>query len=79
MIHTRQSRGPDNQIQELHISVTLPSIPVFKQLLARALNTWDNAPAELKELGDIVEVGYPLQDYRGMEPSMLFPPDNYEG
>lgn len=68
MIHTRQSRGPDNEVQVLHISVTLESIPGFLELLGRALNTWDNAPAELKELGDIAIHGYPLQDYRSLAP-----------
>lgn len=36
----------------------------FKKLVRRALNTWDEAPAELKEFGDILEFGAPLQDYK---------------
>lgn len=35
----------------------------FIQLLRRAMNTWDQAPAEVKEFADMAEFGYPLQDY----------------
>lgn len=32
-------------------------------VLNRALNTWDEAPGEVKELGDLVIDGRPLQRY----------------
>ncbi len=63
MIHARASRGPDNQIAEIHFSVTEESIPGFQQLVRRALNCWPDAPPELKELGDMLEHGKVLQDY----------------
>lgn len=47
----------------------------LKQILARALNTWDNAPAEVKELHDVVVHGWVMQDYKKMaaaeEPTKL--------
>lgn len=39
------------------------SIEQFKQLVNRAMNTWDRAPAELKEFADMVTVGKILQPY----------------
>lgn len=39
------------------------SVENMKQLTARALNTWDQAPPEVKEFGDMVTCGQPLQDY----------------
>jgi len=63
MIHARVSRGPDNSIAELHISITSESIPLFKQLIDRALNTWDSAPKEIKELGDMITHGRITQDH----------------
>ena len=63
MIHVRVSRNPENEIAELHISVTADSIPNFTQLADRALNCWDSAPAELKELGGMLTHGYITQKY----------------
>lgn len=37
---------------------------VMSQLLARALNTWSDAPPEAKELHDLVVHGVLFQDYR---------------
>lgn len=40
-------------------------IALFQRLVNRALGTWDNAPAQIKEFGDIVTEGKILQDYQG--------------
>jgi len=40
------------------------SVAAFKKLLARACNTWDDAPPEIKELHDRIIHGKDLQDYR---------------
>lgn len=63
MIHTRVSRNPENQIAEIHISITAESLPGFIQLIDRALNCWDSAPKELKDLGDMLTHGYITQDH----------------
>jgi len=63
MIHCRVSRTPSETIGELHISVTQESIPNFVSLINRALNTWDSAPKELKELGDMISHGRITQDH----------------
>jgi hypothetical protein len=63
MIHARISRNPENEIAEIHISVTAESIPNFNQLVNRALNCWDSAPPELKELGDMLTHGHIPQKY----------------
>lgn len=39
------------------------SISRFKALIDRALNTYDTAHPEIKEFGDILNHGAPLQDY----------------
>jgi hypothetical protein len=65
MIHLRVSRNSNSQIDELHISVTTPnSLANFTQLVNRALNCWDEAPKELKELGDLLTHGRVTQEYR---------------
>lgn len=63
MIHVRASRNPENEIYVIHISITADSLPTFKQLADRALNCWDSAPPELKELGDMLTHGYVTQEY----------------
>lgn len=45
------------------VVITPESLPSFIQLLNRALNTWDDAPPELKALADQVIFGEQLQDY----------------
>lgn len=35
----------------------------FRKLVNRALNCWDSAPSEVKELGDMITVGVVQQDY----------------
>lgn len=42
------------------------SIEQFKVLLNRALNTWDDAPPELKALADQIIYGQQLQDYNNL-------------
>lgn len=39
-------------------------IALFQRLVNRALGTWDNAPAQIKEFGDMVTEGKILQDYQ---------------
>lgn len=63
MIHARVSRDSSEAISEIHFSVTAESLPNFTKLVNRALNCWPNAPAELKQLGDMLTEGKILQDY----------------
>lgn len=63
MIHARVSRNPENEIAEIHISVTHESLPAFTTLVHRALNCWDSAPKELKDLGDMLTHGRITQDH----------------
>jgi hypothetical protein len=63
MIHARVSRNPENEIDGIHISITADSIQNFNTLVNRALNCWDSAPAELKELGDMLTHGYITQTH----------------
>lgn len=63
MIHARVSRNSENEIDVLHLSITAESLPAFNQLVNRALNCWDSAPPELKELGDMLTHGYITQKY----------------
>jgi hypothetical protein len=64
MIHAAIHRTPDSQIGEIKLSITAESIPLFKSLVDRALNCWDSAPVELKELGDMLTHGRITQDHR---------------
>ena len=43
--------------------VGVDTISVFKELVRRALNTWPDAPAEMKTFGDMVCEGTVLQNY----------------
>ena len=56
-----------NMPNKLEIDFEGSSIELFKKLVARALNTWDQAPAELKELGDMLEHGRVTQDYQSQQ------------
>jgi hypothetical protein len=47
----------------IQVSVDLNMIPHFKTLVQRALNTWPDAPPELKEFADLLLEGKVLQDY----------------
>lgn len=63
MIHSRVSCNPDNEIAEIHLSITAESLATFTQLIDRALNCWDSAPKELKDLGDMLTHGHITQDH----------------
>lgn len=49
-----------------HLTVYLSpkALPAFKSLVQRAMNTWPDAPAELKEFADLLLEGKILQDYK---------------
>jgi len=50
--------------KEYQIRITQAStMDAFKTLVNRGLNTWDEAPPELKEFADILIHGKALQDY----------------
>jgi len=54
-----------DQIPILAIRIVgVESIARFQTAIRRALNTWDTAPAEIKEFGDLLEFGHLLQDYQ---------------
>lgn len=63
MIHAKVTRNPDTQLDGIHISITAASIPAFVTMVDRALNCWDTAPKELKELGDMLTHGHITQEY----------------
>lgn len=63
MIHVRVIRNEGEPIQGLHVSVTDDSLHNFVCLINRALNCWDNAPKELKDLGDMITHGRITQDH----------------
>ena len=63
MIHARVTRNPEGDLDGIHIAVTAESLSSFKQLIDRALNCWDSAPKELKELGDMLTHGRITQDH----------------
>jgi len=48
----------------LQINVHEQAVPAFKDLVQRAMNTWPDAPAELKEFADLLLEGKILQDYK---------------
>jgi hypothetical protein len=43
------------------------AIPGFHKLINRAMNTWADAPPELKALADIIVEGKVLQDYQSQD------------
>lgn len=62
-IHVTNHTTFDGQPPALTIIISDSSLVRFKQLFSRALNTFDQAHPELKELGDMLEHGRILQDY----------------
>lgn len=66
MIHAKVTRNNDNSIHLIRIEITEESIDQFKQLVDRALNCWNSAPADLKSLGDLLTHGYVTQKYEEM-------------
>lgn len=63
MIHAQVTRNNDNSIHLLRIEVTEESLPDFIALINRALNCWDNAPKDLKDLGDLITHDRVTQDH----------------
>lgn len=65
MIHARVSKNPaDNSIAELHLSIKADALPGLITILSRALNCWPEAPAEWKQLADMLVHGKVLQNYQ---------------
>lgn len=50
-------------LQSLSLLITGASLERLQTLVDRALNTWDSAHPELKELGDMLTHGRITQDY----------------
>ena len=63
--HTRQENGKICEAVAITL-VGIPAINAFLEMMNRALNCWDTAPSELKELADCIQYGYPLQNYNGV-------------
>jgi len=63
MIKATVTRNNDNSIHRLVLEIDSVSLVTFHQALNKALNCWDTAPAELKELADCIAFGAPLQQY----------------
>lgn len=64
MIHAQVTRNDDNSLHLIRIEVTEESLKNFEALINRALNCWDSAPSELKELGDMFTHGRVTQDHK---------------
>lgn len=62
-IHVFVSRDNTNALHNLRIEISKESIPLFISMVDRALNCWDTAPKELKELGDMLTHGRITQDH----------------
>lgn len=63
MIHAHAHRKSDGSIGELKLSITEESLPDFISLIDRALNCWDTAPKDLKDLGDLITHDRITQDH----------------
>lgn len=65
MIHVEHYKAePEKNLAEaLTLTITDTSLDNFKRLVDRALNCWDDAPKELKDLGDMLTHGRITQDY----------------
>lgn len=53
----------ENKLVGLKLEMEGHSLIFFRQILNRALNCWPEAPAEWKQLSDMLEHGKILQDY----------------
>ena len=62
-IKVTATRNDNNSLHLLRIEVDEESIRNFLTLVDRALNTWDSAPKELKELGDMLTHDRITQDH----------------
>lgn len=54
MITVRVTRNDNNSLHLVRLEVDEASIKNFIALVDRALNCWDSAPKELKDLGDML-------------------------
>lgn len=63
MSNPQQHIKLDKRSFETHIVVPEELMPQFKIMISRALNTYTDAHPALKEFGDVLEHGKPLQDY----------------
>ena len=66
MIHYTKLTAPIGTIGHQILILDHESFESFKTLLNRALNTWDDAPPELKALADTIIYGQQLQDYNNL-------------
>lgn len=57
------TRNQDNTPHFLRIEITEESLPLFQELVNRALNCWDSAPKDIKDLGDMLTHGRITQDH----------------
>lgn len=74
-IKVTATRNDNNSLHLLRIEVTEESIRNFLTLVDRALNCWDNAPQELKELGDKLTHDRVTQDH---SPKPMFTGHNHD-
>lgn len=65
MIYRKLDETSDNVPVATVRIVGEEDIALFQLLVRRALNTWDRAPQQVKEFGDLVTEGTILQDYSG--------------
>jgi len=63
VIKVNCNTSSNNAPHFLRIEITQESIANFTELINRALNCWDGAPEELKQLGDMITHGYITQDH----------------
>lgn len=53
----------DGAISSIDIKITEDSLEQFQQLIHRGLNCWEDAPADLKEFGDMLTHGRITQNH----------------
>jgi hypothetical protein len=58
---------PSDSTPRINIRLSGKSLENFKKMVSRGMNTWDSAPAELKEFADLLIEGKILQDYSSFE------------
>ena len=63
MIHVRVTRSEEGIAVGYTINIELQSVELFKLLIHRGLNCWEDAPAELKDLGDMFTHGRITQNH----------------
>ena len=62
-LHAHPSKNAEGKTIAIILEIPANHLPGFQTILQRALNTWPDAPPEWKHLADMIEFGYPLQDY----------------